>query len=85
LQELVADPEENDALLRLGLQRLPAREFPLIHSLAAVLVDYDGAAECDRGLDILLTGLLRQVGTPHDMPIQPPDAHGKSAPYRLPS
>ena len=57
LQELVADPEETDALLRLGLHRLPPREFPLVRSLAPALAQYDGAAELDEGLDILLTGL----------------------------
>jgi AcrR family transcriptional regulator len=57
LQELVADPEETDALLRLGLHRLPPREFPLVRSLATALAQYDGAAELDEGLDILLTGL----------------------------
>ena len=57
LQELVADPEEADDLLRLGLHRLPPREFPLIRSLATALATYDGTAELDRGLDILLSGL----------------------------
>ena len=33
LQEFVVDPEENEALLRLGLHRLPAREFPHIRAL----------------------------------------------------
>ncbi len=33
LQEVVADPEEADDLLRLGLYRLPAREFPQVRSL----------------------------------------------------
>jgi AcrR family transcriptional regulator len=57
LQELVEKPEETDDLLRLGLHRLPIREFPLLRSLAPVLASYDGAAELERGLDILLTGL----------------------------
>ena len=57
LQELVEKPEETDDLLRLGLHRLPIGEFPLIRSLAPVLACYDGAAELERGLDILLTGL----------------------------
>jgi AcrR family transcriptional regulator len=57
LQELVEKPEETDALLRLGLHRLPIGEFPLLRSLAPVLASYDGAAELERGLDILLTGL----------------------------
>ena len=49
--------EETDDLLRLGLHRLPIGEFPLIRSLAPALACYDGAAELERGLDILLTGL----------------------------
>jgi AcrR family transcriptional regulator len=57
LQELIDNPEETDDLLRLGLHRLPIREFPLLRSLASALASYDGAAELERGLDILLTGL----------------------------
>jgi AcrR family transcriptional regulator len=57
LQELIDNPDETDDLLRLGLHRLPVREFPLLRSLAPVLASYDGAAELERGLDILLTGL----------------------------
>ena len=57
LQELIEKPEETDDLLRLGLHRLPIGEFPLIRSLAPALACYDGAAELERGLDILLTGL----------------------------
>lgn len=57
LQEVVAEPEETDDLLRLGLHRLPPREFPRVRSLASQLAAYDGAAELEQGLDILLTGL----------------------------
>jgi AcrR family transcriptional regulator len=57
LQELVENPDETDDLLRLGLHRLPIAEFPVLRSLAPVLASYDGAAELERGLDILLTGL----------------------------
>jgi AcrR family transcriptional regulator len=57
LQELVDNPDETDDTLRLGLHRLPIREFPLLRSLAPVLASYDGATELERGLDILLTGL----------------------------
>lgn len=67
LQELVANREETDDLLRLGLQRLPINEFPRLRSLAPVLAAYDGAAELERGMDILLTGLRIQ---PH--PTSPP-------------
>ncbi|MCU1518707.1 MAG: TetR family transcriptional regulator [Pseudarthrobacter sp.] len=57
LQEFIVDPEENEALLRLGLHRLPAKDFPRLRALAPVLVDYDGAAELDQGISILLSGL----------------------------
>ncbi|MDH6136641.1 AcrR family transcriptional regulator [Kitasatospora sp. MAA4] len=57
LREHADNPEENDDLLRLGLHRLPADEFPLLRGLATTLTSYDGAAELERGLDILLTGL----------------------------
>ena len=57
LQELIDNPDETDDLLRLGLYRLPITEFPLLRSLASALASYDGAAELERGLDILLTGL----------------------------
>jgi AcrR family transcriptional regulator len=57
LQEIVENPDETDDLLRLGLYRLPIAEFPLLRSLAPALASYDGAAELERGLEILLTGL----------------------------
>ena len=58
LQELVVDPDETDALLRLGLQRLPNKEFPRLRGLAkALLAGYDGAAALDESLDLLLNGL----------------------------
>jgi AcrR family transcriptional regulator len=61
LQEVVADPEESDDLLRLGLHRLPLREFPHVRALATDLAHYDGFAELDHGLDVLLTGLGQPV------------------------
>src|SRR5271166_3719136 len=64
LQELVENPDETDDLLRLGLYRLPIGEFPLLRSLAPVLAAYDGAAELERGLDILLTGLATTLAPP---------------------
>lgn len=57
LQELVENPDETDDLLRLGLYRLPLGEFPLLRGLAPDLARYDGAAELERGLDIVLSGL----------------------------
>ncbi len=64
LQELVDNPNETDDLLRLGLHRLPIGEFPLLRSLAHTLACYDGAAELERGLDILLTGLAATLSPP---------------------
>ena len=64
LQELVDNPDETDDLLRLGLHRLPIGEFPLLRGLAPILAAYDGAAELERGLDILLTGLTATVSRP---------------------
>src|SRR5579859_6907367 len=64
LQELIENPDETDDLLRLGLHRLPIGEFPLLRGLAPALARYDGAAELERGLDILLTGLTSTLPTP---------------------
>ena len=61
LQEFIVDPDENEALLQLGLHRLPPKEFPQLRALAPVLADYDGSSELDEGLDILLTGLESQL------------------------
>jgi hypothetical protein len=57
LQEVVENPDETDDLLRLGLYRLPIGEFPLLRRFAHALASYDVAAELERGLDILLSGL----------------------------
>lgn len=64
LQEVVERPEESDEVLRLGLHRLPITEFPLVRDLAPTLAAYDGAAELERGLDILLTGLTATLPSP---------------------
>ena len=63
LQELTAT-DETDDLLRLGLHRLPIGDFPLLRGLAPVLAGDDGAAELERGLDILLTGLTTTLTPP---------------------
>jgi AcrR family transcriptional regulator len=57
LQEHAQDPEESDDLLRLGLHRLPVREFPRLRALAGELAAYDGERELDDGLDVILAGL----------------------------
>jgi AcrR family transcriptional regulator len=53
----VLNADETDDLLRLGMHRLPLSEFPLLRGLAHALACYDGTAELERGLDILITGL----------------------------
>src|SRR5450755_4416973 len=65
LQEIVENPDETDDLLRLGLQRLAIGEFPLLRSLASVLISYDGATELERGLDLVLTGLGASLTPSH--------------------
>lgn len=61
LQELIVDPGETEALLRLGLHRLPPKDFPHLRALGPVLASYDGEAELDTGLNVLLTGLTAQL------------------------
>src|SRR5450755_1526098 len=85
LQELVENPDETDDLLRMGLQRLPIGSFPLLRSLAPVLAAYDGAAELERGLDILLTGLTTTL-LPSTKPILHHDeTHPNSGKPRRPT
>lgn len=69
LQEYIVDPEENEAILRLGLHRLPTKDFPHLRALGPVLAEYDGAAELDQGLSILLAGLATQLSGPHPNPL----------------
>src|ERR1700685_1136646 len=57
LQEVIERPEETDHVLRLGLHRLTITEFPQLRALAPDLASYDGAAELDRFLDLLLPGI----------------------------
>ena len=71
LQELVERPDESDDLLRLGLHRLPIGDFPLLRGLAPVLASYDGAAELERGVDILLAGLTATLPQPDSPTARP--------------
>jgi AcrR family transcriptional regulator len=61
LQQRLDNPDETDDLLRLGLHRLPITQFPRLRSLATILATYDGAAELDEGLAIVLAGLRSQL------------------------
>jgi hypothetical protein len=63
LQEQIHDPDETDDVLRLGLHRLPLAQFPRLRCLAGALARYDGAAELDEGLAIILAGLRSQLRT----------------------
>jgi len=57
LQDLIDNPDEAEDLLRLGLHRLPRREFPRIRALAPELASYDGAAHLQQGVEMMITGL----------------------------
>ncbi len=70
LQEVIERPEETDDVLRLGLHRLAVTEFPQVRALASALANYDGAAELDKALDLLLLGLTSTL-TPQDATSRP--------------
>nr|WP_280254267.1 TetR/AcrR family transcriptional regulator C-terminal domain-containing protein [Nocardia abscessus] len=74
LQEIIERPEETDDVLRLGLHRLPVGEFPLLRGLAPDLAAYEGGAELERGLDILISGLTETMAPAATRPRQEPDA-----------
>ncbi len=58
-----ADDGDGDDELDCQLDRLPIAQFPRLRSLATVLAAYDGAAELDEGLAIVLAGLRSQLRT----------------------
>jgi AcrR family transcriptional regulator len=68
LQEVIERPEETDHVLRLGLHRLTITEFPLMRALAPALASYNGAAELDRGLDLLFPSLAAALTHPDGSP-----------------
>jgi AcrR family transcriptional regulator len=68
LEEFVVNPDEDDTGLRLGLHRLPEKDFPHLRRLAAQLLDYDGEAELDQGITIVLQGLQAQLQNPGRAP-----------------
>jgi hypothetical protein len=74
LQEVIERPEETDDVLRLGLHRLAITEFPRLRALAPVLASYDGAAELDRFLELLLPGMTATL-TGRDGHPQPSEMH----------
>lgn len=66
LEEFVVDADEDEEVLRLGLQRLSKKDFPHLRTLAPLLADYDGKSELDQGMDILLQGLEISLNGPTD-------------------
>jgi hypothetical protein len=68
LQEVIERPEEPDHVLRLGLHRLAITEFPQLRALAPALATYNGAAELDRGLDLLFPSLAAALTHPDGSP-----------------
>ncbi|WP_371619220.1 TetR/AcrR family transcriptional regulator [Streptomyces sp. NBC_00454] len=62
-RQVVDDTEEPDLILRLGLHRLPAAEYPRLRALVPRLAEYDDEQELVAGLD----GLLSRIAEPpHD-------------------
>ncbi|MER6735686.1 TetR/AcrR family transcriptional regulator [Streptomyces puniciscabiei] len=53
-RQVIDNPEEPDPLLRLGLHRLPAAQYPHLRATAPLLADHDAERELASGLDILL-------------------------------
>jgi AcrR family transcriptional regulator len=64
LEEFVVNPDEDEVGLRMGLHRLPKKDFPHLRDLAELLLSYDGKAELDQGITILLEGLDAQLRPP---------------------
>jgi AcrR family transcriptional regulator len=57
LHEIVDQPDDPDRIVRLGLYRLPAREFPRLRALAHQLAGGNPAVELEEGLSVLLAHL----------------------------
>ncbi|MFJ7958857.1 TetR/AcrR family transcriptional regulator [Streptomyces sp. NPDC096319] len=54
---VVDDPDEPDPAFRLGLHRLPARDFPMLRAYGPALAERGGEEQLAAGLDALLTRL----------------------------
>ncbi|MFI9564486.1 TetR/AcrR family transcriptional regulator [Streptomyces rishiriensis] len=52
---VVDDPDEPDLMLRLGLHRLPAADYPRLRALVPRLAENDGERDLMEGLDSLLS------------------------------
>ncbi|MCX5395054.1 TetR/AcrR family transcriptional regulator [Streptomyces sp. NBC_00094] len=57
LRAVVDDPDEPDPAFRLGLHRLPARDFPMLRAYGPALAERGGEEELTAGLDALLASL----------------------------
>ncbi|GAA1254206.1 TetR/AcrR family transcriptional regulator C-terminal domain-containing protein [Kitasatospora nipponensis] len=53
---VVDNPDEPDPLLRLGLHRLAAADYPRLRALVPLFADHDAPGELAAGLDTLLDG-----------------------------
>ncbi|MFJ9868094.1 TetR/AcrR family transcriptional regulator [Streptomyces sp. NPDC101165] len=56
-RQVVDDSAEPDLMLRLGLHRLPAADYPRLRALVPHFAEYDDERELAAGLDRLLSGL----------------------------
>ncbi|MFD7322244.1 TetR/AcrR family transcriptional regulator [Streptomyces sp. NPDC059875] len=54
-RQVVDNPDEPDLMLRLGLHRLPASQYPRLRALVPQLAEYDDEQELIAGLDSLLS------------------------------
>ncbi|MFD8753648.1 TetR/AcrR family transcriptional regulator [Kitasatospora sp. NPDC059577] len=56
-RQVVDNPDEPEPVLRLGLHRLPAADYPRLRALAPRFTEFDDDAELLAGLDSLLDGM----------------------------
>ncbi|MEV7770016.1 TetR family transcriptional regulator [Kitasatospora sp. NPDC086791] len=56
-RQVVDNPDEPEPVLRLGLHRLPAAEYPRLRALATRFAEFDDEAEMLTGLDSLLDAM----------------------------
>ncbi|GAA4890359.1 TetR/AcrR family transcriptional regulator [Streptomyces coeruleoprunus] len=57
LREVVDDPDEPDPAFRLGLHRLPAKDFPMLRAAGPRLAERGHEEQLTAGVDALLNGL----------------------------
>ncbi|MFD8008885.1 TetR/AcrR family transcriptional regulator [Streptomyces sp. NPDC059762] len=60
LRAVVDDPDEPEPAFRLGLHRLPARDFPMLRAYGPALAERGGEEQLAAGLDALLGSLGRR-------------------------